>query len=149
VALAVALAVVMVAALIGDRGRTPGSTAGKTSAPSVSRTASPPATEPAAPSVVAPTAPPATTSSADAVTALNTAISSVAGSGGFDPSKAKEARGWVDDFSKELAKSKPDDLRKKIGELDQDLVDYRDKRELDQAGYDLLSTRLRDLQGTL
>jgi eukaryotic-like serine/threonine-protein kinase len=149
VALAVALAVVTVAALIGDPGRTPGPNAGGTSAPSVAQQTSPSVAEPAPPSVVAPTAAPATPSSADAVTALNTAISSVAGSGGFDPSKAKEARSWVDDFSKELAKKKPEDLRKKIGELDQDLVDYRDKQELNQAGYDLLSTRLRDLQSTL
>lgn len=161
-ALGVALAVVGVAALIGDSNRTPGPTAGATSTPSVAGpvspsvvaptaggTSTPSVVGPASPSVVAPTAAPATTSSSDAVTGLSAAISSVTGSGGFDPSKAQEAQSWVDDFSKELTKSKPADLRKKIRELDQDLADYLDKQELSQAGYDLLSTRLRNLQSTL
>jgi hypothetical protein len=83
------------------------------------------------------------------VAALASAISSASGSGAFDPSKAQEAQSWVDDFSTELSKSKPEDLRKKIGELDQDLTDYLGKQELSSAGYDRLSARLQDLRDTL
>jgi serine/threonine-protein kinase len=140
-AVAVAVVVVVVAPLIGNPN--------KTSGPAAQRTSAPPVTQPRSPSVVAPTAGPAITSSADAVAALASAISSASGSGAFDPSKAQEAQSWVDDFSTELSKSKPEDLRKKIGELDQDLTDYLGKQELSSAGYDRLSARLQDLRDTL
>jgi hypothetical protein len=73
----------------------------------------------------------------------------VASSGALDASKVQEAQSWVDDFSKELDKSKPKDLRKKIGEFDERLTEYVDKQELDSSGYDLLTARLRDLRSTL
>lgn len=140
VALPVAVAVVLVAANIGHENKAPGTTASTKSVPS---TAQPRSTS------IAPSTAPATTSSADAVAALAAAITSVAGSGAFDPSKAQEAHSWVADFSTELSKDNPQDLRRKIGELDQDLTDYVDKQELDPAGYDLLAARLRELRDTL
>jgi hypothetical protein len=81
---------------------------------------------------------------------MRSAITAVAGSGAFsDASKAKEAHSWLDDFSSELVKSKPEDLRKKIGEFDQELSDYLAKEELTSAGYQVLTARLNDLRGTL
>jgi hypothetical protein len=80
---------------------------------------------------------------------MRSTITSVAGSGAFDASKAQDAQDWLDDFSSEIDKTKPEDLRKKIGEFDQDLSDYLGKNELTTAGYDVLSARLNDLRGTL
>jgi hypothetical protein len=140
VALALAVAVVLVVASSWNANKTPGTTAGAKPAPSA---AAPRSTS------IAPTTAAATASSADAVAALDAAITSVAGSGAFDPSKAREAQGWVADFSTELSKDNPEDLRKKIGELDQDLTDYLGKQELDSAGYGILTARLQELRGTL
>lgn len=65
------------------------------------------------------------------------------------PGSSRSCCQGVDDFSSELIKNQPQDLTKKIGEFDQDLSDYRDKRELTTAGYDELSAHLNDLRGTL
>jgi eukaryotic-like serine/threonine-protein kinase len=140
VAVTVAVAVVLVATNTGNADKAPGTTA---SAKSVPSSAQPRSTS------IAPTTAAAKTSSSDAVAALDAAITSVAGSGAFDPSKAREAQSWVADFSTELSKDNPEDLRKKIGELDQDLTDYLGKQELDSAGYGILTARLEELRGTL
>jgi len=146
VALAVAVAVVLVAVIIGNSNKTPGTATGAKSVPSG---AQPRATSSAPATTAAATTTTSGSSSTDAVAALGAAITSMAGSGAFDPSKAQEAQSWVADFSTELGKANPEDLRKKIGELDQDLTDYLGKQELDSAGYGILTARLQELRGTL
>jgi serine/threonine-protein kinase len=134
------MAGVAVAALLALNNKVPGQSA----RPAPTASATQPQSQPTSPAISAP----ATAGSAQAVTAMRSAITSVAGSGAFEASKAKEAHSWLDDFSSELLKSKPEDLRKKIGEFDQDLSDYLGK-ELTTAGYDILSARLNDLRRTL
>jgi serine/threonine-protein kinase len=135
------LAGVAVAALLALNNKMPGQSA----RPAPVAAATQPGSQPRSPATSAPAAP----SSAQAVAAMRSTITSVAGSGAFDASKAQEAHDWLDDFSSEIDKTKPEDLRKKIGEFDQDLNNYLGKNELTTAGYDLLSARLNDLRGTL
>lgn len=130
-----------VAALLTLTSRVPGPTA----RPAPASSAPQPGTQPSPPA--ASVRPPV--SSTQAITAMRSAITSVAGSGAFEASKAKDAQSWLDDFSSELVKNQPEDLRKKIGEFDQDLTDYLDKGELTTAGYDILTAHLNALRGTL
>jgi hypothetical protein len=85
----------------------------------------------------------------EAISALRSAITSVAGSGALDPKQAQEAQGRLDDFSLELSKSKPEDLRKKVDDFDKDLTDYLRKGQLTSAGYGVLTGRVFDLRSTL
>jgi serine/threonine-protein kinase len=156
VALALGVAVA-VAVLLSNANNVPDPASRATPAPSVTQPGSPatatPTPTPTTPATtVAPpdaTAPPVPSDSGEAVAALGAAIASLADSGEFDPSKAQEAQDWLDDFSKELRKRQPKDLRKKIGELDQNLTEYVDNEEITPEGYDLLVASLRDLSGTL
>jgi serine/threonine-protein kinase len=136
----------VVAALLALNNKVPGQTA----RPAPASSATKPGSQPGSPATSPPaTSAPATAGSAQAITAMRSAITSVAGTGAFDASKAKEAHSWLDDFTSELDKSQPEDLRKKIGEFDQDLSDYLGKQELTSAGYQILTARLNDLRGTL
>jgi hypothetical protein len=102
--------------------------------PTARQAPAPSLTQPGSPIAGTPTPVPTSTSApagplsvTEAVAALHSAITAVADSRAFDPEQAQEAQFWLGDFSLELSKSKPEDVRKKVDELNEDLTDYLNK----------------------
>lgn len=146
-ALAIAMAIAM-AALLAHTNSVPGPIAHQAPAPSLTQPSSPVAGLPT-PVAASTSARAGPLSSMEAVAALHSAITAVADSGAFDPKQAQETQGRLDDLSRELSKSKPEELRKKVDEFNQHLTDYLNEGQLTPAGYGVLTDRIHDLRGTL
>ncbi|MEP7192659.1 MAG: protein kinase [Actinomycetota bacterium] len=143
----VAAAAIAMVALLAHNNSVSGLTTSQPPTPALTQSSSPAARTPTPGASTSARGGPSTV--AEAVSALRSAINSAAGSGALDPRQAQEAQGRLDKFNLELSTSKPEDLRKRVDDLDKDLTDYLRKGQLTSTGYGVLSGRVFDLRSTL
>jgi FIMAH domain len=145
--LVIAVAIAL-AALLAHNNSVPGPVADQGPAPSLTQQRSPVA-GPSTPVAAGTSTPAGPLNGVEALAALRSAITALVDSGAFDPNRAQEAQGRLDDVSQELSKGRPEDFRKKVDEFSQHLTDYLNKGQLTSAGYGLLAERIRDLRAIL